>query len=199
MLKIIRRSSITIFLLIGCIVFFANSVNAEEKKFYVGVGGSYQWINFDYEDAIDWDESSWGINAKFGYRLSPGVSFQFDVDYIPEVEGVLKSVPSIDGEVEVQTAILSFKGYFPNSRPVKPFVIAGVGILHYDIDPNDIAKSLFEIDDNDTGVCFKVGGGTDVFINESVSIGLEVSYTAGTDKVKDVEYWNFILGAAYHF
>jgi len=199
MLKISNRSFITIFLLIGCIVFFANSVKAEEKKFYIGIGGSYQWLNFDFDETVDWDESSWGINAKFGYRLTPDSMFQFDVDWIPDVEGALKSDRSLGGEVEVQTAIFSFKGYFPTPKPVKPFVIAGAGILHYDIDLNDKTQSLGEIDDDESDFCFKIGGGLDVFINQSFSIGLEVNYTAGVDKVKAVEYFNCILGAAYHF
>jgi opacity protein-like surface antigen len=199
MLKISNRSFITIFLLIGCIVFFANSVKAEEKKFYVGLGGSYQLINFDYDDVVDWETNTWGINAKFGYSLTPAVSFQFDVDWIADVEGVLKSDRSLGGEVEVQTAIFSLKGYFPTSKPVKPFIIAGAGFLHYDVDLNDRTQALGEIDDDETDFCFKIGGGLDVFINESVSIGLEGNYTGGVDKVKAVEYFSFILGAAYHF
>ena len=199
MLKISNRSFITIFLLIGCIVFFANSVNAEEKKFYVGLGASHQGNNYDFEDVVDWDEGTWGINAKFVYRLTPAVSFQFDVDWIPEVEGVLKSDPSLGGDVEVQTGIFSLKGYFPTSKPVKPFLIVGAGIMHYDVDINDSAQSLGEVGDDETDLCLKIGGGLDVFINQSFSIGLEGNYTAGNEKVKAVEYWNFILGAAYHF
>jgi len=48
-------------------------------------------------------------------------------------------------------------------------------------------------------LCLKIGGGVDVFINQSFSIGLEGNYTAGREKVDAVEYWNFILGAAYYF
>ena len=55
MLKFTNRSFITIFLLIGCIVFFANSVKAEEEKYYVGLGVSHQGNNFDFEDVVDWD------------------------------------------------------------------------------------------------------------------------------------------------
>lgn len=153
MLKISNRSFITIFLLIGCIVFFANSVKAEEKKFYVGLGASHQGNNYDFENIVDWDESTWGINAKFGYRLTPVVSFQFDVDWIPEVEGVLKSDPSLGGDVEVQTGIFSLKGYFPTSKPVKPFLIVGAGIMHYDVDINDSAQSLGEVGDDETDLC----------------------------------------------
>lgn len=197
MLKISHRLSITIFLLIGCIVFFANPVKAEEKKFYVGLGGSYQITNLDSEEVVDWDENTWGVNAKFGYRLTPGVSLQLDVDYIPEIEGVYKPDNSVSEEVEVLTGIFSLKGYFPVSKPIKPFVIAGVGIMHYDIDLNDEGISLgyYMDDDDETSLCFKIGGGLDIFINQSVSIGLEANFTAG----EDVEYYNFILGAAYHF
>jgi opacity protein-like surface antigen len=196
MLKFNNRSFIAIFLLIGCLAFFANSVNAEDPKFYVGLGASHQGNNYDFEDVVDWDESTWGINAKFGYRLTPVVSFQFDVDWIPEVEGVLKSDRSLGGEVAVYTGIFSLKGYFPTSKPVKPFIIAGFGIMHYDLDST---QSLGAASDDKTDLCFKIGGGLDVFINESFSIGLEGNYTAGREKVDAIEYWNFILGAAYHF
>jgi opacity protein-like surface antigen len=199
MLKFSFRSFITISLLIGCLAFFASPANAVDKKYYVGVAGSTQGINFD-DNAVDWDNSTWGINAKFGYRLTPAVSFQFDVDWVPDVEGVLKSNPSLGGEVEVQTAILSFKGYFPTSKPVKPFIIAGFGILHYDVDLKEVAPSFGElIDDDETDLCLKIGAGIDVFINQSFSIGFEGNYTAGRDKVDAIEFWNLSLGAAYHF
>jgi opacity protein-like surface antigen len=198
MLKFSFRSFITISLLIGCLAFFVTPANAVEKKYYVGVAGSNQGINFD-DNAVDWDDSTWGVNAKFGYRLTPAVSFQFDVDWITDVEGNLKSNPSLGGEVEVQTAILSFKGYFPTSKPVKPFIIAGFGILHYDVDLNDNTQSLVAVDDDETDLCLKIGAGVDVFINQSFSIGFEGNYTAGREKVDAIEYWNLSLGAAYHF
>jgi opacity protein-like surface antigen len=198
MLKFSFRSFITISLLIGCLAFFSNSASAVEKKYYVGIGGSHQGNNFD-DDAVEWDNRSWGVNANFGYRLTPAVSFQFDVDWVPEVEGVLKSNPSLGGEVEVQTAILSLKGYFPTSKPVKPFIIAGFGILHYNVDLNDNTQGLVVVDDDETDLCLKIGAGVDVFINQSFSIGFEGNYTAGREKVDAIEYWNLTLGAAYHF
>ncbi len=59
MLKLAIRSSIIVFLLIGYTYVFSNSVKAEEKKFYVGIGGSYQITSLLFDDAVDWDESSW--------------------------------------------------------------------------------------------------------------------------------------------
>ena len=198
MLKFSIRSFITIFLLIGCIVFFANSVKAEEKRFSISIGGSYQITNVALnEDAVDWEGNSWGIYAKFGYRLSHTVFFQLDVDYIPEIEGVFKTDNSAKEKVEVLTGNFSLKGYLPNTTTLKPFVVAGFGIMHYDIDLNDEAKSLgyylnFE---DETSLCFKVGGGLDFFINQSAAIGAEANYTAGND----IGYYNFILSASFYF
>lgn len=197
MLKLAIRSSIIFFLLIGYTFVFSNSVKAADKKFYVGIGGSYQITNLGTDDGFDYDENSWGMNANFGYHLTPAVSVQLDVDYIPKIEGVYKTENAVKEDIDVLTGILSLKGYFPTSKPVKPFIIAGFGVLHYDIDLNDEAKALgYYLDsDDETSMCFKVGGGVDVFINQNVSIGLEANYTGA----EYVEYYNFTLGAAYHF
>jgi opacity protein-like surface antigen len=198
MLKLTIRSFITIFLLIGYTFVFANAVKAEEKQFCIGIGGSYQINNLALDEGVvDWERNSWGINAKFGYRLTHTVFFQFDVDYLPEIEGVYKPDNSVGEEVEVLTGIFSLKGYLPNTTPLKPFVIAGFGIMHYDIDLNDEAISLgyYLKYEDETSLCFKVGGGLDVFINQSASIGVEANYTAGDS----VGYYNFILGASYYF
>ena len=71
--------------------------------------------------------------------------------------------------------------------------------MHYDVDLNDKAQSLGEIGDDETDLCLKIGGGLDVFINQSFSIGLEGNYTAGSEKVKAVEYFNLYLRCSLSF
>ena len=195
------RPFITIFLVVICTVFFTGVVDAEEKQFYLGVGGSYQLTNFENDDVVDWDSSAWGVNANFGYRLARTLYLQIDVDYIPGIEGALKTDNAVGGDVDVYTGIFSLKGYFPNFVQIKPFVIAGAGLMHYNADLDEAARAsgYFLDDDNETSICFKVGGGVDVFIVDAFSIGLEGNYTAGIEDVSEVNYYNFILGAAYHF
>lgn len=195
------RPFIIIFLFVLCTSFFINVVSAEEKQFYLGLAGSYQLTNFDNDDVVDWDSDAWGVNAKFGYRLARTLYLQIDVDYIPEIESALKANKAVGGDVDVYTGIFSLKGYFPNFVKVKPFVIAGAGIMHYNASLNETAKSsgYYLEDDKETHICFKVGGGVDFFINEAISIGLEGNYTSGIEDVKEVNYYNFSLGAAYHF
>ena len=73
--------------------------------------------------------------------------------------------------------------------------------MHYNADLNETARSLgyYLNDDKETHICFKVGGGLDFFINEAFSVGIEGNYTAGIEDVNEVNYYNFILGASYHF
>ncbi len=118
-----------------------------------------------------------------------------------ESKALLKTDSAVGGDVDVYTGIFSLKGYFPNFVQIKPFVIAGAGVMHYnaDLDEAASASGYFLDDDKETHICFKVGGGVDVFIVDAFSIGLEGNYTAGLEDVSEVNYYNFILGAAYHF
>ena len=99
------RPFLAILLFVLVTLFFAGSVLAEEKQYYVGIGGSYMFPNFDYEDVVDWDSYAWGINAKFGYRLARTLYLQMDVDYVLPIDGVLKSDDSVGGDVEILSGL----------------------------------------------------------------------------------------------
>lgn len=195
------RSYLGILLLVMVAVFIAGNVQADEKQYYVGVGGTYMFPNFDYGDTVDWDSYAWGLNAKIGYRLARTLYIQMDVDYVLPIDGVLKANESIGGDVEILTGIVSLKGYFPQFTIIKPYVIAGAGIMHYNVDYNAAARaSGFQLpDDDETSFCFKVGGGVDFFINDSVSFGIEGNYTGGMEDVDEVEYINIGAGLNFYF
>jgi opacity protein-like surface antigen len=195
------RVAVGIVLLVICTAFFSGTVLAEEKQFYVGVGGSYIFPNLAYEDAVDWDSYAWGVNAKFGYRLARTLYLQLDVDYIIPIDGALKIDTTIGGDVEMFTGMVSLKGYFPQFTVIRPYVIAGAGVMHYNVDYNEAAKSSgFPLpDDNETDLCFKVGGGVDFSVSDAVSFGIEGNYTGGLEQVEDVEYIQVGAGIAFHF
>lgn len=197
------RPFLAILLLVMATVFFTGNVQADEKQYYVGVGGTYLFPNFDYEDVVDWDSHAWGVNTKFGYRLARTLYIQIDADYIFPIDGALKLNQSIGGDVEILTGIVSLKGYFPRFTIIKPYVIAGAGIMHYNVDFNTAAHAAanangFQLpDDEETSLCFKVGGGVDFLINDSISFGIEGNYTGGMEEVDEVEYIN--IGAGFNF
>jgi len=97
--------------------------------------------------------------------------------------------------------MLVIKGYFPiDSDMVRLSAVVGGGIMAADFD------SHLDWRGDDADVCVKLGLGLDVFVSQEVSLGFEGSWTTGIDNISssgkdfgDIEYFNFTLGAAYHF
>lgn len=181
--------------------FFCSASLAQQDVFkhaYFGIGGSYALEDFQDVHPLD---DSWGINAKLGWRLIEDISVQFDFDYLNKFEGDGKQ-EQFQGEVKVLTYILSLKGYFPiNYHNIRPFIIAGGGIMYADADLQSSSGSEPDFAPHETGVGIKVGGGFDYFINESFSVGIEGNYTFGAPdtNLNDIRYYHGILGVSYHF
>jgi len=181
------------------------------EPFYIGVGGSYSIENF--QEGLDPD-NAWGFNAKLGYRFHKYVALQFDYDYLSGFDESQKAGFTIGGdtfdvagkyEVDVQTFMLSLKGYFGiDPYGIRPFVIVGGGVMHADADvklsvaaPGISMKTHSSTDETDG--CVKLGAGLDWFLGENVSLGLEGSYVWGLGDLDDLQYFNIGVGVAYHF
>ena len=191
------------FTTLAAVTFFSTSLyaqQAETKQFYIGAGGSYAVENF-FDDR-DF-ENSLGIDLKFGYHLHPLADIEFDVNCLDEFESREIQSPGVelDTSLSVTTYMLVMKGYFPiDSEAVRLSAVVGGGIMAADFD------SHFYGTGDDADLCFKLGLGLDVFVSQEVSFGFEGSWTNGIDNIsgnfKDfgsIEYFNFTLGAAYHF
>ena len=151
-------------------------------NFYVGFGGSYVAENFD--SSADFDNST-GVSAKIGYHTHPLLDVEFDFDYLSKFEG------DFEGDVvdlKIQTYMITLKGYFQQStEKIKLSAIVGTGLMHADAT-------------DETGWCTKVGLGLDFFATQDISLGIEGNYTFGIDDdLDEIEYFNFTIGAAYHF
>ena len=164
------------------VIFSCTSLYAGQNHldhFYVGAGGSYAVEDFD--DSPDYD-NSWGVNAKIGYHTHPLLDIELDFDYLGKFEG-----DTVDPEI--LTCMFALKGYFPiSTEKVKLSTVVGTGVMHADSGLDD------EID-----WCGKVGLGLDFFTTQDISIGIEGNYTFGFGDLDDIRYFNFTIGAAYHF
>ena len=146
--------------------------------FYVGVGGSYAVEDFD--NSPDYD-NSWGVNAKIGYHTHPLLDIEFDLDYLNNFE-----CDAVD--LEILTSMITLKGYFPiSSEKVRLSTVVGGGLMHADANADE------------TDWCGKVGLGLDFFATQDISLGIEGNYTFGFGDLDDIRYFNFTIGAAYHF
>ena len=142
-----------------------------------------------------------GINAKIGYRPIDIIAVQFDFDYFDKFED--NDSFNGDAELEIMTYMLSLKGNFPVKwyNVISPYVIVGGGIMHVDGDLDDasIAGNSFDASGDETDWCGKVGGGFDFYLVENFSLNLEGNYTFGGNDLEDIDYFQFILGGAFHF
>ena len=60
-------------------------------------------------------------------------------------------------------------------------------------------KPLRVRSDDETDLCGKVGLGLNFFAFQDISLGIEGNYIFGFDDLVDIMYFNFTIGAAYHF
>ncbi len=169
------------FAVLVVVIFSCTSLYAGQDHighFYVGAGGSYAVENFD--SSADFD-NSWGVNAKIGYHTHPLLDIEFDFDYLSKFEG-----DAVD--LEILTGMIALKGYFPiSTEKVKLSAFGGAGLMHADADGDE------------TDWCGKIGLGLDFFTTQYISIGIEGNCTFGFGDLDDIRYFNFTIGAAYHF
>jgi len=191
------------YLVFFSIVSYSPLLFADNNKLYIGGGGSYAIENFDTDANFD---NTWGINTKVGYRAHELVLLEFNFDYLNNFESDERFTflgENVDSEVEVTvyTFMLALKGYAPvYSDNVMFFVVVGGGVMYADVDTKVRGPSV-SISDSDDEVdgCAKIGLGFDFFPIQNFSVGIEGNYTLGFGDVDDIRYFNFTLGAAYHF
>ena len=171
---------------------------------YIGAGGSYAIENFD-DIGIDFD-NTWGINAKIGYHFDPLLDIEFNYDYLHKFEGddslsVGGTTVDVDVDIKVMTYIVALKGYFPfSTEESKLSVVAGVGLMYADFDiQGSVDEISASVSNDEIDGCAKLGLGLDYYLTQNFSAGLEGNYTFGFDDLKDIQYFNFTLGLAYHF
>jgi len=94
--------------------------------------------------------------------------------------------------------MFTLKGYFPvSTEKVKLSTVVGAGLMHTDSELPD--ETSISVSDDETDLCAKVGLGLDFFAFQDISLGIEGNYTFGFGDLDDIMYFNFTIGAAYHF
>jgi len=186
-----------------CLVLFSGLAQAADKKFYLGVYGVYAWENIDEEQTKDKFtgpievkfDNSWGVQARAGYMLNSSLTLEAMAEYITPFEAI--GTGSNKDELDVKNFNLNAKFTFPDqTKQFVPYLLMGVGVMnaHEDI-KYDGARS----ETSDWGVGLRGGLGFDLYVQESISLGLEGAYAFGTGEVDHIRYMTLALGVSYHF
>jgi opacity protein-like surface antigen len=210
-----KRLSILVMLgVVLCFVPSSYGLDSAGRGFYIGVGGSYALEDFDVDYGVEVEgiarivdmdfDNTWGLNTKVGYHVTDWVSFEFDFNYLSEFESkeslfVLDIPVDEDGEVDI-TTYMALAKFTCVLEPVKPYIVAGGGIMAADLHAKASALGESASDsESETDACAKLGLGVDFFATQSVSIGLEGSYIWGFSDLDNISYFNLTLGLGYHF
>ena len=197
------------------LIFLSSNLYAQDTGLYIGIGGNYALQNFDTSDLnndlrpyglnVDFDNSP-GFNAKVGYHFSKLFSAEFVYDYFTDFSWSqttrISGVPvAVDAKIKIWTFMIAGK-LSPDigSEVVRPYITAGIGRMHGDLDVTASAGGFTaatsdSADDN----CAKFGVGVDFYATKNISVGLEGSYVVGFGDMDNMKYTNLSLGVAYHF
>lgn len=173
-------------------------------NFYIGIGGSWAFEDFEQDDinfddvfsvAVDF-EDTWGLDLKFGYHLNDFISLEAVYDHFDEFKtdesltvSTTVSSTSVTGSVaaegQLDITTLMVAGKFSIPWKVRPFIVLGAGLVRASLrgelsaflSGDEIFQSVyFSESDSNTQGCAKVGVGLDFFPTNNVSIGVEGAY-----------------------
>jgi opacity protein-like surface antigen len=193
--------------LLACLVaglLLLGITNADAAKMYAGVAGGYAFQAFDQDTlwqslGADPDEvnGSWAGHVFFGYgvweNLTIEASFSYYLGFEPNEDAL------DDFEVGLWDIMGSAKYGFPMGD-FTPYIIGGLGWAKIDADGGlQIPDSDGELDDNQSGLIARIGGGVEYKLTEQLMLMGDIGYnfTFG-----DIEDWNFFdvrVGIGYTF
>jgi opacity protein-like surface antigen len=227
------------FLTTFCFAASSYGQDSDGRNFYIGLGGSWAFEDFEQND-IDFDDmfsvevdfdDTWGLDLKFGYHFNDFISLEAVYDHFSEFEtdqslsaSTTLGSTSVSGtiaaeaDLDISTFMLAGKASMP--WKVRPFVVAGAGLIHARLDGeltasvsgDEISQSVSASEsDTDVQACAKVGVGFDFFPTSHVSMGIEGAYVFSfsdaafdlepvlEDAEIDIRYFSLTAGLAYHF
>jgi opacity protein-like surface antigen len=188
-------------LLVGVLCIAGRTQAAEDEEtrpgLYLGVGGLFGIPNFQLPSGggIDFvTDASWGLDSRFGYRLSRMFAAEGQFQYY----GNFGLVTKLNGQDVLQTdlsgvsfsangKVYPFVGAFKPT--IQPYGLGGVGFLHMNS----------SLDESATEFMGRVGGGVDVYATPNLVLNFETSWVLPTGDLADFRIAPLAFGVQYRF
>ncbi len=186
---------------------------SRDRFFYLAgglAGGEYLDVEDDLE-AVFADvglsvsvkaEETVGIDLRAGYRIHRHIAAEVQFQWFSGNDIKFEGVKAL--ELETWTITGNLKGYLLTERMdallegrVQPFLLAGVGLMHFDV--KDKAGLGFGFSDDGEDLAARFGGGVDFYVTPSIGIYVDVAYLLTTGDVEGLDHVGFSLGALVRF
>ena len=202
-----RKAVAGLAVFVACAFLMAGPADARDGGFYVELNGMYAFEDIDLGETegkftaplpvdLDFKDSS-GFQFAVGRALGDSLSVKVMFEYVQSFETLKDLDFQTWDKLDVLHLSVNAKLSYPAWQRVRPYLIAGFGGI------SAHERILYLRSETSTtrnlGISLRGGAGVDVFITDSVSIGLEGAYTSGIGDVDHVKYKTVSVGIGYHF
>lgn len=220
-----KKSAFLIIFLVSALFLSVQSVFGE--SLYYGAGGSYAWQRFNTDD-LNRQWAPFGFDVKFsdapgafikvGYDFNDKLAAEVEAGYLFDFNydrrnivwgapwdpsavapGPFYKIPILNkGDADVGTMIVAGKYGIPVTEDIKPYIIAGGGLLYWHLEVSDTTSGYYlSNSETNLGGCAKAGAGIEFKAWEGYSVIAEGSYVAGFGDVDKVRYIALEIGLIY--
>jgi opacity protein-like surface antigen len=148
---------------------------------YASLNGVYSVETFDNVPS-SFVKNPVGASGRFGYRINENFAAEAQAEYSGDFS-------DIGGDFSESLITLNGKVYLPYGR-VQPYATVGIGAVIAAFDPGS----------NEESFVARVGGGVDVYFNESFGLLVEGVYNIPTDRpIDDATYVSIGWGLFFRF
>ncbi len=167
----------------------------EQKKFFVGVGLSGGYENFDSELPRFGDTR--GPCFRVGYYFIETLALELEYNYLPGFDNDRYG----KSEIDIRTIIAALKYDAHSAKSFDLYITLGLGHMEVDVSmgPNLTIPVMLREDGSHTGPCVKIGFGIDYFVLENLSIKCELVNILGMNDVDKYKFNNWLLGINFFF
>ncbi len=184
---------------------------SRHQFFYLAGGfsaGEYLEVEDDLEDVfasggfsvkVKADETV-GTDVRAGYRIHRNIAAELQFQWFSGADVKVEGIKVL--ELETWTFTGNLKGYLLTERmdaamcgAVHPFLVAGVGLMHFDV------KDKLGLGASGDGedVAARFGGGIELYSSYGIGGYLDVTYLLTTGDVEGLDHVGLTLGVLFRF
>lgn len=153
---------------------------------YAAFGILESFEEFDPPGRASASDSDLGFALRGGMRLNPQVAVEATLE---DAAGFRLRAPGADADVDLWSLGVQGKYYLTTDR-VQPYLLGGLGGMAVEGDRF--------VDDEDGGY-FRVGVGTDLYVNPDTAFFGEASYNNALGDVRRFDHIDFLVGLMVRF
>lgn len=162
-----------------------------DKIGYIGAGASLGLDAFSTNYKFD-EPTGFNLRLGFFWDVYHSEIIELEINHV----GPFKSQPHGAAEVDITSYILAMRHDLNDHDRFRIFFSWGVGALVADVETKTDVPG---IGDSDADFCIKGALGADVFVTDTIALGIEAATYPGFARVREFSYYNFTLGMKYYF